>query len=250
MMKTVMKRIPVLERLAKEMQVLSTEEQRMFLGGGTGTQYDPYTTNEFDTLRSAGSWFGGYVEGRDYVDASGFWGGSSGSNGSDSSSGNYGSSGYYGSSGDNGSSGNYPPENGTHVEDGMCTLGAIMKAVYELGMNTTYSEINRELLGYQVINLDGSVQYNMNDTELSSTLSNYFTVGSINSWADITKAIHSGKVVYSEITNGTNVSHSITITSISGDNVRYWDPVDGVYVEINYQDLNIAKNRSFALTSN
>jgi hypothetical protein len=96
-MKRVRKRIPVLERLAKEMQVLSAEEQRRFLGGGTGTQYDPYTTNEFDTLRSAGSWFGGYVEGRGYVDSNGLWSYSGGANSSNSNSssggGNYGNDG-------------------------------------------------------------------------------------------------------------------------------------------------------------
>ncbi|MDR1782895.1 MAG: hypothetical protein LBR13_01345 [Dysgonamonadaceae bacterium] len=50
--------IPVLEELAKKMEVLSVAEQRRLIGGGNGTYGDPYTWAEVDGM----DYFnGGYV---------------------------------------------------------------------------------------------------------------------------------------------------------------------------------------------
>lgn len=91
-MKKTMKKIPVLERLAREMQVLSETEQRRYIGGGNGSPDNPYTLAEYFSLQSGGCWYGGYVVGQGYTDANGYWGGSGSGN-------NYGSSGYDSNSG-------------------------------------------------------------------------------------------------------------------------------------------------------
>lgn len=50
-----------LDELAKVMPVLSETEQRMFVGGGSGTASDPYTMEEFERMLASGTWEGGYV---------------------------------------------------------------------------------------------------------------------------------------------------------------------------------------------
>lgn len=52
-----------LEQLAKEMPVLSEQEQQAYWGGGTGTKDDPYTYQEYSQMLDSGTWSGGYVLG-------------------------------------------------------------------------------------------------------------------------------------------------------------------------------------------
>ena len=56
-----------LDELAKEMPVIGEIEQRIFVGGGDGSVYNPYTQFEYDCMLYSGSWNGGYVEGWGYV---------------------------------------------------------------------------------------------------------------------------------------------------------------------------------------
>ncbi len=58
-----------LDELAKIMPLVSQQEQGEILGGGTGTQEDPYSYSEFQTFSSSGNWNGGYVESIGYVEA-------------------------------------------------------------------------------------------------------------------------------------------------------------------------------------
>lgn len=65
-----------LEQLAKEMPILSEQEQCSYWGGGTGTWEDPYSYEEYQNLVQSGSWSGGYVMGSEEHyrrDASGNW---------------------------------------------------------------------------------------------------------------------------------------------------------------------------------
>ena len=65
-----------LEQLAKEMPILSEQEQCSYWGGGTGTWEDPYSYEEYQKLVQSGSWSGGYVMGSEEHyrrDASGNW---------------------------------------------------------------------------------------------------------------------------------------------------------------------------------
>lgn len=56
-----------LEQLAETMPRISEGVQRTFIGGGDGTEYNPYTTDEFDRMCYSGHWYGGFVEGMGYV---------------------------------------------------------------------------------------------------------------------------------------------------------------------------------------
>lgn len=47
-----------LEQLAKEMPVLSEQEQQAYWGGGTGTKDDPYTYQEYSQMLDSGTWSG------------------------------------------------------------------------------------------------------------------------------------------------------------------------------------------------
>lgn len=51
-----------LNELAKEMALLSEQEQQAYLGGGSGTEIDPYTYDEYLQMSASGNWKGGYVE--------------------------------------------------------------------------------------------------------------------------------------------------------------------------------------------
>lgn len=53
--------VGTLAELAKRMPVLSEEVQRSFIGGGDGTQTNPFTESEFDKFLSSGHFPGGYV---------------------------------------------------------------------------------------------------------------------------------------------------------------------------------------------
>lgn len=98
-----------LDELASIMPVLSENEQFRFIGGGAGTETDPYSLSEYNTLLGNGTWTGGYVlsncltgsssmSGNDsgsveavYIpadDGSGSYGDGSTSSGSESDSGN------------------------------------------------------------------------------------------------------------------------------------------------------------------
>lgn len=55
-----------LEALASELKPLAEHEQVCCVGGGTGTEQDPYTYNEYQNHLASGTWGGGYV----YVDTS------------------------------------------------------------------------------------------------------------------------------------------------------------------------------------
>lgn len=248
-MKNVQKRIPVLERLAKEMQVLSEAEQRKFIGGDYWDDHGVWSMdsngNLFWTRTSSGS--GSYYDDSGYGNS-----GNNGSSGDYGSSGNYvdyGSSGYgssgYGSSG-YGSSGDGSSGDGTHVPDGMCTLGAIIKAIREFGKNPDTSKIDRDLLKYQVVTLNG-VAYKMTPTELNSLLSEYFSTSPISSWADVSNAVSRGKPILATILSYGETGHSIMITSISGNDLTYWDPTEGKYITKNHKDLKLDPNTSFVL---
>lgn len=51
-----------LNELAKEMDLLSEQEQQAYLGGGSGTKTDPYSEQEFDSFIISGHFPGGYVQ--------------------------------------------------------------------------------------------------------------------------------------------------------------------------------------------
>lgn len=50
-----------LDELEKVMPVICESKQREFVGGGSGTNCDPYTYEEFERMLSSGTWQGGYV---------------------------------------------------------------------------------------------------------------------------------------------------------------------------------------------
>lgn len=50
-----------LEELQKALTVLSRQEQAYYIGGGTGTEEDPYTYVEYQDLLKSNDWSGGYV---------------------------------------------------------------------------------------------------------------------------------------------------------------------------------------------
>lgn len=56
-----------LAELAKKMPVLSEDLQRSFVGGGDGSQSNPFTIQEYDSMVASGTWQGGYVEGWGYT---------------------------------------------------------------------------------------------------------------------------------------------------------------------------------------
>lgn len=60
-----------LEELAQVMPVLCEKLQTTFVGGGNGTQNDPYSEYEYDAMLASGSWNGGFVENWGYVSDSG-----------------------------------------------------------------------------------------------------------------------------------------------------------------------------------
>ncbi|WP_294080539.1 hypothetical protein [Proteiniphilum sp. UBA5384] len=167
-----MKKIPVLERLAREKQVLSEEEQRKFIGGGDGSQNNPYTQYEFNAMWSVGSWRGGYV-GIYYYDSNGYVASSSGDYGSyGGSSGSYGSSGYYGSG-----SGNRDPEFSweNQFKWDNIKIGLLNKALSDYNINLYNFNIIGvsnggsnawigEQWGQKVICLESSFFYMSNDT--------------------------------------------------------------------------------------
>ena len=69
-----------LNELAIMMPILSEIQQRSFIGGGDGSIYSPYTTDEYYQIFGNGSWQGGYVEGFGLVGPDGInSGGTSGS---------------------------------------------------------------------------------------------------------------------------------------------------------------------------
>ena len=51
-----------LERLVGLMPILSEREQSVFIGGGTGSEFNPYTYDEYQSLLSDGVWNGGFVQ--------------------------------------------------------------------------------------------------------------------------------------------------------------------------------------------
>lgn len=53
--------LQTLEELAKVMPVISEDETRSYIGGGSGTRTDPYTYEEYRQLTASGSFPGGYV---------------------------------------------------------------------------------------------------------------------------------------------------------------------------------------------
>lgn len=70
-MKKVLRKISILDELAKEMQVISKHQQRTFIGGGTygdgNNNSSYYTQSQF--FNWEGDWTGGFVEGLGYVSA-------------------------------------------------------------------------------------------------------------------------------------------------------------------------------------
>lgn len=52
-----------LAELAREMSILSEQDQYSYYGGGNGSSFDPYTYEEYQNLVFSGSWHGGYVLG-------------------------------------------------------------------------------------------------------------------------------------------------------------------------------------------
>lgn len=51
-----------LENLSNELPVIEIQEQANLIGGGTGTEIDPYTMSEYDNMVASGTWGGGFVE--------------------------------------------------------------------------------------------------------------------------------------------------------------------------------------------
>lgn len=56
-----------LEELAKIMPMINENTQRGFVGGGIGSEDDPYTEHEYDVMCASGTWKGGYVSGWGYT---------------------------------------------------------------------------------------------------------------------------------------------------------------------------------------
>ncbi|NLX80223.1 MAG: hypothetical protein GXZ03_01475, partial [Proteiniphilum sp.] len=103
-----------LDELALIMPVLSEDVQRRYVGGGDGSEDNPFTEEEYDSLINAGTWKGGYVESWGYIhggdevvitgNVSGSQSGVSGNNDNvwedwDNDRGPQGGSGYWGDSG-------------------------------------------------------------------------------------------------------------------------------------------------------
>lgn len=120
-----------LDELAKIMPVISELEQRSYIGGGNGTQKDPYTVEEFYIMSANKLWTGGYVVGWGYTFADAV---ATGSYSSGNSNNIPGSSGYWGydidgsgyingnssnpsggSSGNNDDTGYWDPNNGGYI---------------------------------------------------------------------------------------------------------------------------------------
>ena len=64
--------IGLLDELAKNQQRISELEMKSFVGGGDGTEDDPYTFSEMTSLMDSNGWIGGYVEYMGYVGYSQF----------------------------------------------------------------------------------------------------------------------------------------------------------------------------------
>lgn len=64
-----MKRITLkdLQTLANELPLIGEREQRGFVGGGTGSNLDPFTRNEYLSMLNEGKWDGGFVLGNEDV---------------------------------------------------------------------------------------------------------------------------------------------------------------------------------------
>ncbi|MBR8719832.1 hypothetical protein IX307_001058 [Bacteroides pyogenes] len=60
-----------LDELAKVMPALSEQVQKSFVGGGSGSQSNPYTEAEYDSMLASGMWNGGFVENWGYVSSYG-----------------------------------------------------------------------------------------------------------------------------------------------------------------------------------
>ena len=56
-------RLKDLHALAHEMPHVSEKEQRGFVGGGTGSNLDPFSQDEYRTMQANGTWEGGFVMG-------------------------------------------------------------------------------------------------------------------------------------------------------------------------------------------
>ena len=64
--------IGLLDELAKNQQKLCELEMKSIVGGGSGTEDDPYTITEMESLMDSFQWRGGYVEYMGYVAPSSF----------------------------------------------------------------------------------------------------------------------------------------------------------------------------------
>ena len=60
-----------MDELAKVMPALSEQVQKSFVGGGSGSQSNPYTEAEYDSMLASGTWKGGFVENWGYVSSYG-----------------------------------------------------------------------------------------------------------------------------------------------------------------------------------
>ena len=60
-----------MDELAKVMPALSEQMQKSFVGGGSGSQSNPYTEAEYDSMLASGTWNGGFVENWGYVSSYG-----------------------------------------------------------------------------------------------------------------------------------------------------------------------------------
>ncbi len=60
-----------LDELAKVMPVLSEKTQKSFIGGGCGSQNNPYSEAEYESMLASGTWNGGFVENWGYVSSYG-----------------------------------------------------------------------------------------------------------------------------------------------------------------------------------
>jgi len=60
-----------LDKLAKEMPVISELAQKAYIGGGDGSAGNPFTESEMDSMVASGTWSGGNVVGMGYVGTGG-----------------------------------------------------------------------------------------------------------------------------------------------------------------------------------
>ena len=51
------------DELEAMMEVVKKEEQKSYIGGGDGSESNPYTWNEYRDLAQSNLWYGGYVDG-------------------------------------------------------------------------------------------------------------------------------------------------------------------------------------------